>query len=108
MTLIFLILDIFSLIYSSNNLLIVEGCEIDIIIKPKEVIDDQWLPMQLKATAVVTKYYGATHFAINHTYENILLFLHRLTDNKMYILDTLIKGSITIDKKKNQNMINIP
>lgn len=79
----------------------VEGCLVDIIVKPKNVNENKWLPIQLKSTNTVNN--GEYHFGLHREYLDILLILHSISHNKIWLLDgNLVKNlrSITISIKK--------
>lgn len=62
----------------------VEGCLIDIIIKPKYV-ENLWLPIQLKSSQINNK--KTYSFYLNNRYDDILLCLHNINDNKFWLID---------------------
>jgi hypothetical protein len=62
----------------------VEGCLVDLIIRPKTEDKNLWLPIQLKATSVATNIYT---FHLQNTYTNMLLLLHSLQDNKIWCIN---------------------
>jgi hypothetical protein len=71
-----------------------EGCLADIIIKPKSVDDDLWLPIQLKSTSVIKNIYS---FHLHNEYNDMLIILHSLIDDKMWCINgNLVKGKTKI------------
>ena len=75
-----------------------DGCMVDIIYKPKSVVEDKWVGIQVKT--------GSTyHFAINNHYTNCLLLLFCVEDNCMWLIPENIivnQSKITIGYKKSK------
>lgn len=61
-----------------------EGCKIDFAIKPKNVFEDNWLPIQLKTTQKLS--FGQYQFTIPRSYENNTLMIFNCTsENRFWI-----------------------
>ena len=75
-----------------------DGCLVDIIFKPKSVVEDKWVGIQVKA--------GSTYnFAINNNYTNCLLLLFCIEDNNMWLIPENIivnQTKITIGYQKSK------
>jgi hypothetical protein len=77
---------------------LVEGTKADIAVKPIDIIEDQWLPIQLKVTS--RKRNNAFHFGLkNNDYTGMILLLVSLETNCFWI----VNGSDVVG----QNMIHI-
>jgi hypothetical protein len=79
-----------------------DGCNIDIIFKPKNIIDDKWVGIQVKTTNVRHLTYS---FHINNIYKNCLLLFYCCEDETMWlipenIIDNQKKVSIGYNKSK--------
>lgn len=62
-----------------------EGCQADMVIRPKEVLEDQWLKIQLKATKGYS--HGIYNFmSINKDYDDCLIVLISLSDGKVWMI----------------------
>jgi|LauGreDrversion4_2_1035121.scaffolds.fasta_scaffold07945_11 hypothetical protein len=70
-----------------------DGCNVDIIYKPKHIIDDKWVGIQVKTTNVRHLTYG---FHINHIYKDCLLLFYCCEDDIMWLIPENIIG----DQKK--------
>ena len=66
-----------------------DGCNIDIIFKPKNIIDNKWVGIQVKTTNVRHLTYS---FHINKIYKNCLILLYCVEDNKMWLIPENIIG----------------
>lgn len=81
----------FSFIQHLHDLLIDEfeikkvfdGCLVDIIYRPKNIIEDKWVGIQIKTTAVKHLTYS---FHINNIYNNCLLLLYCCDDNTIWLM----------------------
>jgi hypothetical protein len=75
----------------------VEGCKADIIIKPNNINENLWLPIQIKSSLNKQKT-GYYNFMIHKNYyENTIIILVAITDNRIWILDnTLVNGKPTV------------
>jgi hypothetical protein len=75
-----------------------DGCMVDIIFKPKSVVEDKWVGIQVKT--------GSTYsFHINNNYTNCLLLLFCVEDNCMWLIPENIivnQSKITIGYKKSK------
>lgn len=67
-----------------------DGCNIDIIFKPKNIIDDKWVGIQVKTTNIRHLTYS---FHINNIYKNCLILLYCVEDNKMWLIPENIIGN---------------
>lgn len=70
-----------------------DGCIIDLIFRPKNVIEDKWVGIQVKTTG---KRYSTYSFHINNIYKNCLLLFYCYEDEGMW----LIPENIIINQKK--------
>lgn len=69
-----------------------EGCLADIIIKPKSISNDLWLPIQLKSTSVKKRSY---EFHVNNLYRDMLVICYCSVDEKMWCIDGNFLTGIT-------------
>ena len=79
-----------------------DGCLTDIIFKPKNIIEDKFVGIQVKTTSVRNSTYS---FHIDNLYENMLLLLYCYEDNKLWIIpENIIKNQkkISIGYKKSK------
>jgi hypothetical protein len=79
-----------------------DGCLTDIIFKPKNIIEDKFVGIQVKTTNVRNLTYS---FHIDNLYENMLLLLYCYEDNKLWIIpENIIKNQkkISIGYKKSK------
>ena len=79
-----------------------DGCLTDIIFKPKNIIEDKFVGIQVKTTSIRNSTYS---FNLNNLYENILLLLYCYEDNKLWIIpENIIKNQkkISIGYKKSK------
>jgi hypothetical protein len=67
-----------------------DGCNIDIIFKPKNIIDDKWVGIQVKTTNVRHLTYS---FHINNIYKNCLLLFYCCEDETMWLIPENIIGN---------------
>ena len=75
-----------------------DGCLVDIIYKPKAVIEDKWVGIQVKTSSTYS-------FHINNNYKNCLLLLFCVKDNCMWLIPENIivnQTKITIGYKKSK------
>jgi hypothetical protein len=83
-----------------------DGCRADIVIKPKDIIDDLWLGIQVKSTYNKCNR-GQYDFKLNGiNYDNYLILCICLEDKKMWLIPYEdVKGqiSIKISKKSKYN-----
>jgi hypothetical protein len=66
-----------------------DGCNVDIIFKPKNTTHDEWVGIQVKTTNVRRLTYS---FHINHIYKNCLLLFYCCEDESMWIIPENIIG----------------
>lgn len=103
---------------TSNELNIVkafDGCMVDVIYKPKNIVDDKWVGIQVKTTKARNLTYS---FHIQKLYTNCLLLLYCVDDDKIWLIPENTIGeqskiSIGYNKSKydiysidNNNLIN--
>ena len=80
----------------NNNFKIIkafDGCNVDIIYKPKNHIEDNWVGIQVKTSNTRNLTYS---FHINNTYNNCLLLFYCCEDKTMW----LIPENIILNQKK--------
>jgi hypothetical protein len=70
-----------------------DGCNVDLIYKPINIIEDKWVGIQVKTTNIRRLTYS---FHINNIYKNCLILLYCIEDKKMWIIPENI---ITNQKK---------
>ena len=70
-----------------------DGCNIDVIFRPKNIVDDNWVGIQIKTSNTRHLTYS---FHINNVYKNCLILLYCNEDESMW----LIPENIIIDQKK--------
>lgn len=70
-----------------------DGCDVDIIFRPKNIIDDKWVGIQVKTTNVRHLTYS---FHINNIYKDCLLLFYCCEDENMW----LIPENIICNQKK--------
>jgi len=62
-----------------------EGCQADMVVRPKVIVEDQWLKIQLKATKGHS--HGIYNFmSINKNYDDCLIVLISLSDGKIWMI----------------------
>lgn len=100
--------DSFNILFNNCKNIIIkktnEGCNSDLIIKPNNIIDDIWLPIQVKSTNSLYKNFYSFSFTKNKYHNNIIILIY-IPDNIIWILDNNIvvnnsKISIGINKSK--------
>lgn len=87
-----------------------ETCFADILVKPKLVSDDIWLPIQLKISKSPTKKSGQYSFSVNKHYNKMLLLLLCLEDNKIWLFndkENYNAGTVCIGKTKSKFDSNV-
>jgi 7-cyano-7-deazaguanine synthase in queuosine biosynthesis len=85
-----------------NSIKAFDGCNVDIIFKPNNIIDNNWVGIQVKTTNSRHLTYS---FHINNIYKNCLLLLYCIEDKKIWIIPENIiqnqkKISIGYNKSK--------
>lgn len=91
-----------------------DGCLVDIIFKPKNIIEDNWVGIQVKTTFTRRLTYS---FHINNNYKNCLILLYCCDDNATWLIpeneiSDITKISIGYKKSKyniyklNENMLS--
>jgi hypothetical protein len=76
----------------SNDLIVIkafDGCNVDIIFKPKNILNDEWVGIQVKTTNKIRLTYS---FHINNTYKNCLILLCCIEDNNIWLFPENIIG----------------
>ena len=71
-----------------------EGCKVDMVIKPKNILDDNWVGVQMKCTNQSTNDEKKSYrFSIkNNDYSDILIICTCVKDQKIWIVDpSLVK-----------------
>ena len=66
-----------------------DGCNIDIIYRPKIITEDKWVGIQVKTTNVRHLTYS---FHINNIYKNCLLLFYCCEDDNMWLINENIIG----------------
>jgi hypothetical protein len=69
-----------------------DGCNVDIIFRPKNIIDDIWVGIQVKTTNVRHLTYS---FHINNIYKDCLLLFYCCEDESMWLIPENIIGNQT-------------
>jgi len=83
----------------------VEGCLVDIIIKPKNIIENKWIGIQIKTTK--TRYLTYS-FHINNEYKDCLLLLYCCEDENMWLIpENIIQKQKKISIGFNKSKYNI-
>jgi len=90
-----------------------EGCKTDILVRPINIVEDIWLPVQLKVTSEKNKRYGRDRYSFNigeNSYDNMLLLLICSKDATFWLFDSnnedirsLQRITIGIKKSKYDN-----
>lgn len=62
-----------------------EGSKADMALKPIDCVIDSWLPIQVKTNKALS--HGIYSFAIKNQYENMLLLLFNVEEQRIWILD---------------------
>ena len=70
-----------------------DGCNVDMIYRPKQIIDDKWVGIQVKTTNVRHLTYS---FHLNKLYKNCLLLFYCCEDDMIWLIPENIIG----DQKK--------
>ena len=70
-----------------------DGCNVDIIFRPKNITDDKWIGIQVKTNNVIHLTYS---FHINNIYKDCLLLFYCCEDKSMWLIPENIIG----DQKK--------
>ena len=83
-------------------------CIVDIIFRPRHIIEDKWVGIQVKTTKVRNRTYS---FSINNIYKDCLLLFYCFEDEKMWLIpenmiDHQTKVSIGYTKSK-YNIYNV-
>ena len=82
-----------------------DGCLVDIILKPKNVLQDNWIGIQIKTTNIRRLTYS---FHINNDYKNCLLLLYCFEDESMWLIpENIISSQKKISIGFNKSKYNI-
>jgi len=73
-----------------NTIKAFDGCNIDLMFKPHNILDDNWVGIQVKTTGVRHLTYS---FHINNIYKNCLILLYCVEDKSMWIIPENIIGN---------------
>ena len=73
-----------------NTIKAFDGCNIDFMFKPTNILDDKWVGIQVKTTGVRHLTYS---FHINNIYKNCLILLYCVEDKSMWIIPENIIGN---------------
>ena len=116
MSKIYLIEQEFKFIQKINNFLqndfeiikAFDGCNVDVIYKPKFIVDDKWVGIQVKTTNVRHLTYS---FHISHAYKDCLMLFYCCEDESMWLIPENIIGEqkkVSIGYYKSKyNMYNV-
>jgi hypothetical protein len=88
-----------------NTIKAFDGCNIDFMFKPKNILEDKWVGIQVKTTIVRHLTYS---FHINNIYKDCLILLYCIDDKSMWIIPENFIGnqkkiSIGFNKSKYNN-----
>lgn len=88
-----------------NTIKAFDGCNVDFMFKPKNILEDNWVGVQVKTTIVRHLTYS---FHINNIYKDCLILLYCVEDKSMWIFPENIIGnqkkiSIGSNKSKYNN-----
>jgi hypothetical protein len=67
-----------------------DGCNVDIIFRPTNIVDDKWCGIQVKTTNIRRLTYS---FHINHIYKDCLLLFYCCEDESMWLIPENIIGN---------------
>ena len=67
-----------------------DGCNVDIVFRPKNITEDKWVGIQVKTTGVRHLTYS---FPINNSYKNCLLLFYCCEDENMWLIPENIIGN---------------
>jgi hypothetical protein len=67
-----------------------DGCNIDLVFRPKNITEDNWVGIQVKTTGIRHLTYS---FHINKLYKNCLLLLYCCEDENMWLIPENIIGN---------------
>ena len=82
-----------------------DGCLIDIILKPKNILEDNWIGIQIKTTNIRHLTYS---FHINNEYKNCLLLFYCCEDESMWLIpENIIKNQKKVSIGFNKSKYNI-
>ena len=82
-----------------------DGCLIDIILKPKNILEDNWIGIQIKTTNIRHLTYS---FHINNEYNNCLLLFYCCEDESMWLIpENIIQNQKKVSIGFNKSKYNI-
>lgn len=85
-----------------------DGCNVDMIYKPKNINENNWVGIQVKTTGKIHLTYS---FHNNNLYENCLILLYCCEDNNMWLIpENIIKNQKKISigcKKSKYDIYNV-
>jgi hypothetical protein len=82
-----------------------DGCLIDIILKPKNISEDNWIGIQIKTTNIRHLTYS---FHINNEYKNCLLLFYCCEDESMWLIpENIIQNQQKVSIGFNKSKYNI-
>jgi hypothetical protein len=82
-----------------------DGCLIDIILKPKNISEDNWIGIQIKTTNIRHLTYS---FHINNEYKNCLLLFYCCEDQSMWLIpENIIQNQQKVSIGFNKSKYNI-
>jgi hypothetical protein len=79
-----------------------DGCKVDVIFKPKNIVNDKWVGIQVKTTKERRSTYS---FHIKNNYTDCLILLHSIDDETTWLIPENIIGKqtkISIGYKKSK------
>jgi hypothetical protein len=83
-----------------------EGCKADLIIKPKNILDNKWLQIQLKTTQ--KKIHNMYSFHLPNKYENMIMICYCIDEKKIWSIPyediEHLKNKLNISKKSKYNI----
>lgn len=71
---------------SFESILTDEGCESDLIIKPKDNINNKWLRIQIKLTEDICKYDKVYRFCVHKNYEHHVIICHCINTDAYWLI----------------------
>ena len=69
-----------------DNIITNEGCESDVIVKPKGIADDKWLRIQIKLTEDICEYDKVYRFSINNIYKDHIIICHCIQKDVYWLI----------------------
>jgi len=82
-----------------------DGCIVDLIFRPKNITEDNWVGIQVKTTKVRHLTYS---FRINNNYKDCLLLFYCCEDESMWLIpENIIENQIKVSIGYNKSKYNI-